>query len=122
MRLSLTSSQPLWMMNTSSSRTDSEILTLISPFENFLTVQGTVGTLSLYVHGVSCGVVWSVHGWGREGENWQYNEPSRCDVKRTERVAHRSATAWASSGWLFPADSQTDSSVSIGVTKNKLFD
>jgi len=35
------------MMKTSSSRTDSLILTLISPLENFLTVQGTRGTLSL---------------------------------------------------------------------------
>lgn len=47
MRLSFTSLQPDWMMKTSSSLMDSEILTLISPFENFLTVQGVRGTLSL---------------------------------------------------------------------------
>lgn len=47
MRLSLASWQPDWMMKTSSSRTDSEIVTLISPLENFLTVQGTSGTFSL---------------------------------------------------------------------------
>ena len=46
-RLSFTSSQPDWIMNTSSSRMDSEILTLISPLENFLTVQGVRVTLSL---------------------------------------------------------------------------
>jgi hypothetical protein len=37
------------MMNTSSSRTDSKILTLVSPLENFLTLQATRGTLSLYI-------------------------------------------------------------------------
>ena len=37
------------MMKTSSSRIDSEILTLISPFENFFTVQGVRGTLRLGV-------------------------------------------------------------------------
>ena len=47
-RLSLTSEQPDWMMKTSSSRMDSEILTLISPFEKFLTVQGVSGTFSLH--------------------------------------------------------------------------
>lgn len=46
-KLSLTSLQPDWMMKTSSSRTDSDILTLVSPLENFLTVTGTRGTLSL---------------------------------------------------------------------------
>ncbi len=34
-------------MKTSSSLMDSEILALISPLENFLTVQGVRGTLSL---------------------------------------------------------------------------
>ncbi len=48
-RLSLTSLHPDWMIKTSSSRMDSEILTLISPLENFLTVQGVRGTLSLGV-------------------------------------------------------------------------
>lgn len=47
MKLSLTSLQPDWMINTSSSRTDSEMVTLVSPLENFLTVQGTRGTPSL---------------------------------------------------------------------------
>lgn len=47
-KLSLTSLQAVWMMKTSSSRTDSKTLTLVSPLENFLTVQGTRGTLSLY--------------------------------------------------------------------------
>lgn len=47
MRLSLTSLHPDWMMKTSSSLTDSEILMLVSPLENFLTVQGTRGTPSL---------------------------------------------------------------------------
>lgn len=46
-KLSLTSSQPDWMMKTSSSRTDSEILTLVSPFENLPTVTGTRLMLSL---------------------------------------------------------------------------
>lgn len=47
MRLSLASWHPDWMMNTSSSRTDSWILTLVSPLENFLTAHGTRGTFSL---------------------------------------------------------------------------
>lgn len=47
MRLSFTSLHPDWMMNTSSSRIDSVILTLISPLENFLTTQGVSGILSL---------------------------------------------------------------------------
>jgi hypothetical protein len=50
MKLSLTSLQPDWMIKTSSSRTDSAILTLVSPLENFLTVTGTRGTLSLSCH------------------------------------------------------------------------
>ena len=54
-RLSLTSLQPDWMIKTSSSRTDSDILALISPLENFLTSQGTKGTLSLGYHGVNDG-------------------------------------------------------------------
>ena len=49
MRLSLTSLDPDWMIKTSSSRMDSEILTLISPFENFFTVHGVRGTLRLGV-------------------------------------------------------------------------
>ena len=81
MRLSLTSLHPDWMMKTSSSRTDSDILTLISPFENVLTVQGTRGTLSLARVWKSC------TGSGDRG---------------CESAAHRSATAWASSGWLLP--------------------
>src|ERR1700733_2785733 len=48
MRLSFTSLHPDCMINTSSSRTDSEILTLISPQENLPTVQGVRGTPSLW--------------------------------------------------------------------------
>jgi len=47
-RLSFVSLHPVWMMKTSSSRTDSVILTLISPLENFFAVQGTRGRLSLF--------------------------------------------------------------------------
>ena len=46
-RLSFTSLDPDWMMKTSSSRMDSNILALISPFENFLTEQGVRGMLRL---------------------------------------------------------------------------
>lgn len=84
MRLSFTSLQPDCRIKTSSSRTDSEILTLISPLENFLTVQGTRGTLSLGFQGIKTPVQ-RLNGFAE-----------------TAKVAHRSATAWASSGWLFP--------------------
>lgn len=47
MRLTLTSLHPDWMMKTSSSRTDSVILTSTSPLEKFLTVVDTRGTPSL---------------------------------------------------------------------------
>src|SRR6266550_4225777 len=73
MKLSLTSLQPDWMMNTSSSRTDSEMVTLVSPLENFLTVQGTRGTPSL-------GVTF----------NHEFVDLIKA---RTREAAHRSATA-----------------------------
>lgn len=47
-RLSFASPEPLWMMKTSSSRTDSPIFTLVSPLENLRTMQGVRGMLSLY--------------------------------------------------------------------------
>lgn len=93
-RLSFTSSQADWMMKTSSSLTDSKILTLVSPLENFLTLQATSGTLSLYNNG---------RGVGGEGDINHY----ACAVSATHReAAHRSATDWASSGWLFPSKSK----------------
>lgn len=58
-KLSLTSLQPDWMIKTSSSRTDSEILTSISPLEKFLTVHGVKGTLSLPVLGLVNHPVWA---------------------------------------------------------------
>jgi len=62
-RLSFTSLHPDWMMNTSSSRTDSKILTLISPQENLPTVQGVRGTPNLIVG--KWPRLW--HGWLRNG-------------------------------------------------------
>lgn len=68
MKLSLTSSQPDWMMKTSSSRTDSEILTLVSPFENLPTVTGTRLMLSL-CEGLSW-MSFHLYGWpwAQEGQ------------------------------------------------------
>lgn len=70
-RFSLTSLQADWMMKTSSSRTDSEILTLISPLEKVLTVHGTRGTFSL--QGV---------GWGDMSHWPDYKRRRREDVSR----------------------------------------
>ena len=95
-KLSFTSSHADWMMKTSSSRTDSKILTLVSPLENFLTLQATRGTLSLY------------NGRGVGGDINHY----ACAVSATHgEAAHRSATDWASSGWLFPRKTRVNWSI-----------
>ena len=70
-RLSFTSSHADWMMKTSSTETDSKILTLVSPLQNFLTLQATRGTLSLY------------NGRGVEGDMNHY----ACAVSATYREA-----------------------------------
>ena len=86
-RLSFTLLHADWMTKTSSSRTESKIVTLVSALEIFLTLQATRGTLSLY------------NGRGVGGNMNHYV----CAVSATHReAAHRSATDWASSGWLFP--------------------
>lgn len=85
------------MMKTSSSLTDSKILTLVSPLENFLTLQATRGTLSLYYKR------WKRGRRGKGGKGGDINHYA-CAVSATHReAAHRSATDWASSGWLFPS-------------------
>lgn len=88
MRLSLTSKHPDCMMKTSSSRTDCDILTLISPLEKRLTSAGTRGWFNLapgednVVHEFFCIL-------------WYHTSSSDADC---------SAMALASSMWLLPVD------------------